>query len=75
MSKILILEDRPSRQRLFLPNREKDIETLLSISGLSIPLVDDCKKIIDEINNEHYLFKDKINACLFKIISVLMDLE
>ena len=32
MSKILILEDRPSRQRLFLPNREKDIETLLSIS-------------------------------------------
>jgi len=52
MSKILILEDRPSRQRLFLPNREKDIETLLSISGLSIPLVVDCKKIIDEINNE-----------------------
>ena len=57
MSKILILEDRPSRQRLFLPNREKDIETLLSISGLSIPLAVDCKKIIDEINNEHYLFK------------------
>ena len=35
MSKMLILEVRPSRQRLFLPNREKDIETLLSISGLS----------------------------------------
>jgi len=29
MSKILILEDRPSRQRLFLPNCEKDIDTLL----------------------------------------------
>jgi hypothetical protein len=29
MSKILILEDRPSRQRLFLPNREKDIYSLI----------------------------------------------
>jgi hypothetical protein len=70
MSKILILEDRPSRQRLFLPNREKDIETLLSISGLSIPLVDDCKKIIDEINNERYLFKDTLKLLIIHKSSI-----
>jgi len=70
MSKILILEDRPSRQRLFLPNREKDIETLLSISGLSIPLVVDCKKIIDEINNEHYLFKDTLKLLIIHKSSI-----
>jgi len=70
MSKILILEDRPSRQRLFLPNREKDIETLLSISGLSIPLAVDCKKIIDEINNEHYLFKDTLKLLIIHKSSI-----
>ena len=70
MSKILILEDRPSRQRLFLPNREKDIETLLSILGLSIPLVDDCKKIIDEINNERYLFKDTLKLLIIHKSSI-----
>ena len=70
MSKILILEDRPSRQRLFLPNREKDIETLLSISGLSIPLAFDCKKIIDEINNEHYLFKDTLKLLIIHKSSI-----
>lgn len=70
MSKILILEDRPSRQRLFLPNREKDIETLLSISGLSIPLVDDCKKIIDEINHERYLFKDTLKLLIIHKSSI-----
>ena len=68
MSKILNLENRPSRQRLFLPNREKDIETLLSISGLSIPLVVDCKKIIDEINNEHYLFKDTLKLYFLVVV-------
>lgn len=70
MSKILILEDRPSRQRLFLPNREKDIETLLSISGLSIPLAVDCKKIIDEINNERYLFKDTLKLLIIHKSSI-----
>ena len=37
---------------------------------LSIPLVDDCKKIIDEINNERYFFKDTLKLLIIHKSSI-----
>lgn len=56
--KILFLEDRPSRQNQFMPNKEKDVEKLRSISELFMPEAVECKKIISQINNKSYQFED-----------------
>jgi hypothetical protein len=56
--KILFLEDRPSRQKQFLPNKEKDVEKIKSMSEIFMPEAVECKKIISQINNESYQFED-----------------
>jgi hypothetical protein len=56
--KILFLEDRPSRQKQFLPNKDKDVEKLKSISELFMPEAAMCKSIISEINSELYQFEN-----------------
>lgn len=56
--KILFLEDRPSRQKQFLPNKEKDVEKLKSMSEIFMPEAVECKIIISQINNESYQFED-----------------
>ncbi|MCC7331794.1 MAG: hypothetical protein IT232_04210 [Flavobacteriales bacterium] len=55
--KILFLEDRPSRQMQFFPNKEKDVEKLKSMSELFLPEAYKCKEIIDQINNKSYPFE------------------
>ena len=52
MRKILFLEDRPERQKIFLPSKEKDVDELSNIDELIMPIADDCKKIISSINQE-----------------------
>jgi len=52
--KILFLEDRPGRQKLFLPNKEKDVEKMQSLSGLVMP--EGCKEILAWINQGKYDF-------------------
>jgi hypothetical protein len=52
--KVLLIEDRPDRQKLFLPNKEKDIETLSKIEKLWMPIDNECKEIIDKINKEDF---------------------
>ena len=56
--KILFLEDRPSRQKQFLPNKEKDVERLKSMPKIFMPEAEKCKDIIAEINNGTYLLDD-----------------
>lgn len=54
--KILFLEDRPSRQTQFFPNKEKDVEKLKSMSELFLPQALECKEIIAQINNKSFQF-------------------
>jgi hypothetical protein len=56
--KAILIEDRPDRQRIFLPNNESDIDVLRNINGLYFPNGQDCKEIIYAINNEDYEFND-----------------
>jgi hypothetical protein len=56
--KAILIEDRPDRQRIFLPNNENDIDVLKNINGLYLPNGQDCKEIIYAINNEDYEFND-----------------
>lgn len=56
--KILFLEDRPSRQKQFLPNKEKDVEKIKAMSEIFMPEAVECKIIISQINNESYQFED-----------------
>lgn len=54
--KILFIEDRPSRQRQFLPNKEKDVKKLKLNPEIFMPEAEKCKEIIAQINNETYQF-------------------
>ena len=56
--KAILIEDRPDRQRIFLPNNENDIDVLKNINDLYLPNGQDCKEIIYAINNEDYEFND-----------------
>ena len=53
--KIIFLEDRPDRQKQFLPNKSEDVEKLKNIDGLFLPDVNECKKIVEQINNQNYI--------------------
>ena len=64
MSKILFLEDRPQRQKLYLPNHEKDIDILLSIKELEIPQGPKCKVLIDNINTASFNLDDYFKLIL-----------
>lgn len=56
--KILFLEDRPERQKLFLPEKEKDVEILKAIREIYMPEGVECKKIIFDINNADYIISN-----------------
>jgi len=56
--KAILIEDRPDRQRIFLSNNEIDIDVLKRIDGLYHPSGQDCKDIINELNNENYKLND-----------------
>lgn len=55
--KILFLEDRPSRQLLFLPNKQKDVEQIRSIESVYMPESNECKEIIAQINQNNHNFE------------------
>lgn len=56
--KAILIEDRPDRQRIFLSNNEKDVQALMNIQDLLKPNGQECREIIDKINNEDYDFQD-----------------
>jgi hypothetical protein len=64
MSRILLLEDRPSRQNNSLPNGISDINTLKSMNDLIMPEGDFCKKIINDINEQVYKFVSGIELIM-----------
>lgn len=62
--KILFLEDRPSRQKQFLPNKEKDVEKLHSITDVFMPESTECLEIIEKINNRSYQFEENLKLVI-----------
>jgi hypothetical protein len=62
--KILFLEDRPSRQKLFLPYNEKDVEKLHSITDVFMPESNECLDIIAKINNGYYQFGENLKLII-----------
>ncbi len=62
--KILILEDRPSRQRILLPNKARDVEVLKTLQGVFMPESGECKRIISLVNKEAYLVDDDVRLII-----------
>lgn len=62
--KIILLEDRPERQKQFLPNRAADYEKLKGIDGLFMPEVTECKLILEAINSENYIFQPSVKLIM-----------
>jgi hypothetical protein len=62
--KILFLEDRPSRQLQFLPNREKDVTQIRLLEGVNMPESNDCKEIIAQINQSNHNFEKDIKLII-----------
>jgi hypothetical protein len=62
--KILFLEDRPSRQQLFLPNKADDVKTIKSLQEVFMPESNDCRRIIMEINQKKYAFDNNIELII-----------
>jgi hypothetical protein len=58
--KILFLEDRPDRQKLFLPNGSKDVELIQEIKELKMPEVNECKYIFEQLNEGKYVFESSV---------------
>lgn len=56
MRKILFLEDRPERQKIFLPKGEEDVNILRDIQAVFLPELEECKTTILKINSQEYLF-------------------
>lgn len=57
--KAILIEDRPDRQRIYLPNNENDVEQLASIEQLYLPKSQECKEIISQINrDENIMFTE-----------------
>lgn len=56
--KILIIEDRPSRQQHFLPNN--DVETIRNLDGIFIPLGHECISIISQLNEGLFNFENTL---------------
>jgi len=49
--KILLLEDRPERQKKFISDKIKSWENIFISGQIFMPEVNDCKVIIEQINN------------------------
>lgn len=62
--KILFLEDRPSRQLLFLPNKEDDVKSIKTFEDIFMPDSNLCKDIITQINQGNYEFDNNIKLIL-----------
>lgn len=62
--KILFLEDRPSRQLHFLPNKSEDVKAINSLEGVFMPESHECKTIIMQINQEEYGFDNSIELII-----------
>ncbi len=54
--KILFLEDRPSRQIQFLPEKQEDVEKLSALESIFMPQGQDCRDVISQINQGNYSF-------------------
>lgn len=58
MRKILFLEDRPERQRIFLPIGENDVSVLRNMQNIVMPELEDCKITISNINsNKNFIIE------------------
>ena len=65
MRQILFLEDRPERQKIFLPKKEKDVDELSkNIEELIMPISDECKDIISNINEKQYKIENNIRLVI-----------
>lgn len=62
--KVIFLEDRPDRQKQFLPNKSEDVQRIKSIEGVFMPEVNECKTIIESINNESFSFDENIKLII-----------
>lgn len=62
--KILFLEDRPSRQLLFLPNKEDDVKTIKTFEDIFMPDSNLCQDIITQINQGNYEFDNNVKLIL-----------
>jgi hypothetical protein len=69
--RILFIEDRPKRQKKFLPHGETDILRIKAIDGLLMPTDEICRNIIVQINQKSY----QINPDLKLIIIHKSSLE
>lgn len=59
MRKILLLEDRPERQRMFLPNGENDVSVLRNMQDIVMPELEYCKTTISNINsNKNFIIEE-----------------
>ncbi len=62
--KFLFLEDRPSRQLLFLPNKAEDVKVISSLEDAFMPESNECKSIIMQINQEEYKFENSLELII-----------
>ena len=62
--KILFLEDRPSRQRIFLPHKDKDVQILKNFGAVYMPESTECKKIISSLNNSDYIIDENVRLII-----------
>lgn len=62
--RILFLEDRPSRQLLFLPNKVEDVKVINSLEDVFMPESNECKSIIMQINQEEYEFDNSLELII-----------
>lgn len=62
--KILFLEDRPSRQQLFMPNKTDDVNIIKSLKDIFMPESNECKIILKRINERDYSFVDTIKLII-----------
>ncbi len=62
--KVLFLEDRPDRQKLFLPNKEKDVIELSQISEINLPKENVCKEILEQINVGRFVPDEKLKLII-----------
>lgn len=61
---ILFLEDRPSRQLINLPNKNKDVEVINSLKEVIMPISNECQNIIAQINQGEYVFDNQVRLII-----------
>jgi hypothetical protein len=61
---ILFLEDRPDRQKLFLPYKDLDFVELNSIDMLEMPEVNQCRTILHQINQAEFKIESTVKLII-----------